>query len=207
MFQTLFSKSTRQNGFISEMGSMDKWTWKLFWAETLSQTEAVSEHELLNLLEPIRPYNDGVDRRKWIPNTAGFFSVKSAYLWLQNRIIEDILDDSKLIALKKMWKNNVPLKVSIFGWRLLLEKLPSRETLFHGGVLTNTHERSCVFCFNTQEREQHIVLNCCMTDVVWRHIYKWMDIPYVNAGTLQQHFLLFGDVAKGTYYKGVKHII
>jgi hypothetical protein len=62
MFQTLFSKSTRQNGFISEMGSMDKWTWKLFWAETLSQTEVVSEHELLNLLVPIRPHNDGADR-------------------------------------------------------------------------------------------------------------------------------------------------
>jgi hypothetical protein len=50
-------------------------------------------------------------------------TVKSAYLQLQNRyVLEDIVV-SMTPALQSLWKNNVPSKVSIFGRRLLLEKL------------------------------------------------------------------------------------
>jgi hypothetical protein len=54
----------------------------------------------------------------------------------------DSLEDSKVISLKKFWKNNVPSKISIYGWRLLFEKLATREALFDKGVISNHHERS-----------------------------------------------------------------
>jgi hypothetical protein len=40
-------------------------------------------------------------------------------------------DDTMVIALKRLWKNNIPSKISIFGWKLLLEKLQTREALYH----------------------------------------------------------------------------
>ncbi|MCI45386.1 hypothetical protein A2U01_0066625, partial [Trifolium medium] len=39
------------------------------------------------------------------------------------------IETSTVQALQNLWRNNVPSKVSIFGWRLLLEKLPTREAL------------------------------------------------------------------------------
>jgi hypothetical protein len=58
-----------------------------------------------------------------------------------------------------MWKNNVPSKISIFGWRLLLEKLPTRESLFNKGVITNVLDRGCVLCCNNVETTTHIFFN------------------------------------------------
>ncbi|MCI28702.1 putative ribonuclease H protein [Trifolium medium] len=62
--------------------------------------------------------------------TAGLFSVKSAFMYLQNMFMMDDINTSTVTALHKLWSNNVPSKVSIFGWRLLLEKLPTREALY-----------------------------------------------------------------------------
>jgi hypothetical protein len=48
------------------------------------------------------------------------FSDKSAYMELLNRSGTTGLDDSMVNSLELVWKNNVPSKISIFGWRLLL---------------------------------------------------------------------------------------
>ena len=37
-----------------------------------------------------------------------------------------------------VWHNNVPLKVSIFAWRLLRNRLPTRQNLVHRGILSDT---------------------------------------------------------------------
>ncbi|MCI81767.1 hypothetical protein A2U01_0103041, partial [Trifolium medium] len=53
------------------------WSWKFAWTVQLTETETAAE--LLLLLEQVQPCRDRVDRRRWIPNTAGFFSVQFAY--------------------------------------------------------------------------------------------------------------------------------
>jgi hypothetical protein len=57
-------------------------------------------------------------------------TVKSAYMELLNMSVLVSLHDRMLVFVEMLWKNNVPSKISIFGWRLLLEKLPTREALF-----------------------------------------------------------------------------
>ncbi|PNX64257.1 hypothetical protein L195_g053925, partial [Trifolium pratense] len=68
------------------MGSWnsDTWTWNLLWTAEFTVTDAVTAADLLALLQQVRPACDSSDRRKWLPNTAGFFTVKSAYMQLQN---------------------------------------------------------------------------------------------------------------------------
>jgi hypothetical protein len=69
----------------------------------------------------------------------------------------------------------LPLKVSIFGWWLLLEKLPTRKTLYRKGVITNNHERCCVLCFREVDDIHDVLINCCISVQVWQYIFKWMD--------------------------------
>ncbi|KAK2356189.1 hypothetical protein QL285_093541 [Trifolium repens] len=156
------------------LGSYDNngWAWRFVWSDVLSVDEAELAQELLHMLIPIRPCTDMKDRRKWIPAAAANFSVKSAYLDLLNRLVLPPLDDSKLISLGRMWKNNVPSKISIFGWRLLLEKLPTRESLFSKGVITNVVERVCVLCCNHVETTPHIFLQCHASNSVWLNVFK-----------------------------------
>ncbi|PNX64830.1 hypothetical protein L195_g054221, partial [Trifolium pratense] len=125
------------------MGSWnsDTWTWNLLWTAEFTVTDAVTAADLLALLQQVRPACDSSDRRKWLPNTAGFFTVKSAYTQLQNTYALEEIDSFTAKVLKRLWKINVPSKVSIFGWRLLLEKLPTREALFRKGVVNNNNER------------------------------------------------------------------
>jgi hypothetical protein len=47
----------------------------------------------------------------------------------------DDIDTDDERALKKLWLNDVPSEVSIFGWRLLSEKLPTREALARQGII------------------------------------------------------------------------
>ncbi|MCI07525.1 hypothetical protein A2U01_0028594 [Trifolium medium] len=94
------------------------------------ETETTSVSELSLVLEQVRPCRDNNDRRRWTPNTAGLLLVQSAYVVLQNMNDRDDIDFNSASALKELWLNKVPSKASIFRWRLLLEKLPIRETLF-----------------------------------------------------------------------------
>ncbi|MCH90497.1 hypothetical protein A2U01_0011413 [Trifolium medium] len=71
----------KQDGYILDMGIWDNfiWSWKLDWTEALNDTDAETARELHALLEQVQPNCSSRDRRKWIPNSAGFFSVCSAY--------------------------------------------------------------------------------------------------------------------------------
>lgn len=42
--------------------------------------------------------------------------------------------DALLKALGGLWEATVPLKLKTFGWRLFLNKLPSRSQLIHKGI-------------------------------------------------------------------------
>jgi hypothetical protein len=163
--------------------------------------------ELLNMLIPIRPFLDAKDRRKWIPSSAACFSVKTAYQDLLNRLALPPLDDNKLISLGRMWKNNVPSKISMFGWRLLLEKLPTRESLFSKGVVTNAMDSYCVLCCNHVESMNHIFLQCHVSNSVWIIIFKWMGLTPITNASVQQHFLMFGDLIKSNVNKRYRHVI
>jgi hypothetical protein len=215
LFPELFSKTTQPDGFVAQMGSWDDevWTWNLGWNAALTGTEIEKASYLLTLLNSVQPKRNERDKRRWIAHTAGLFSVQSAYTVLMTNHVHSnnndlaALDDDKVLALQKLWKNNVPSKVSIFGWRLLLEKLPTRESLFHKGIITSTQERHCVFCFNWEENIDHIFMTCQVTANIWRAVLKWMGSNVTIVGTVQQHFLLFGDLIKGKHSKSVKHII
>jgi hypothetical protein len=152
-FPALFDKSTRQDESIFDMGLVvnNSWTWRMSWTDPLNETEEGAAEELLGLLDQVRPRTNSNDRRRWIPAADGVFTVKSAYSSLQERNELPTLDDDKLSALKKLWKNNIPSKVSIFGWRLLLEKLPTRVALFHRGVLPHIMIK-VVLCASKERR-------------------------------------------------------
>jgi hypothetical protein len=131
----------------------------------------------------------------------------TAYRSLLHSLELPEFDTATVSALKSVWLNNVPSKVSIFGWRLLLEKLPTREALFNKGILTSNHERCCVFCFKEPEDINHIFFNCNVSGEVWSTIFRWMGDQVNPCGSICDHFLLSGDSLKAINNKRSRHVI
>jgi hypothetical protein len=189
------------------MGVWDNndWSQRLFWTDDLAAMVDGS-YDLIALLNQVRPCRVINDRRIWLASTTSKFSVNSAYLGLLNRSVTDSLDATMVISLKKLWKNNVPSKISIFSWRLLLEKLPTREALFCKGIITNSLERGCVLCSNMEESVAHVFLHCHVTVAIWQHILGWMDTGFFMTGNVQDHFIQFGDIIKVKANKRFRHV-
>ncbi|GAU49718.1 hypothetical protein TSUD_272780 [Trifolium subterraneum] len=134
--------------------------WKEKWLGRKTEEEEAAVGDLKLLLEQVQPCRDNKDRRRWIPNTIGLFSVKSAYAAMQDRSTLPELESNTLWALKRLWRNNVRSKVIIFGWRMLLHKLPTKEDLFHKGIIINNLERKCILCNRENEDLEHVFFHC-----------------------------------------------
>jgi hypothetical protein len=118
-YPTLFEALSQREPVVAAMGVWEhnNWSWRLSWRSDLSAMDEVLTHDLILLLNQIRPCRVIEDKRKWLVSSTCIFSVNSAYVGLLNGAEMDSLGDSKVIALKRMWKNNVPSKISIFCWR------------------------------------------------------------------------------------------
>jgi hypothetical protein len=185
----------------------NEWRWKFDWTTKLSAAETISAHDLLMLLDHIRPRRDPRDRWKGTPHATGLFSVNSAYVCLLNKFVTDALDHNMVLALNKLWITNAPSKASIFGWRLLLDKFPTKVALINEGIITRNLEMCCVYCLKEVEDIQHVFFKCDVIVQVWSYIFKWMGVNFLVFTSVLDHLLSFGGIIKGKNTKRLRHII
>jgi hypothetical protein len=94
------------------------------------------------------------DRWQWRPDPATGYSVCDAYQMLtsQDTITSGAAEDL-------IWHRQVPAKVSIFAWRLLRDRLPTKSNLVTRGILSlDLH-----FC----ETAHHLFLSCSTFGSLW----------------------------------------
>lgn len=138
----------------------------------LSTPEVVVEMDLLLLLTNDKPSSERKDMRKWILKKSGSYRVNLVYCFLQPWTVIHAIDDDTLQTIHKLWKNDAPSKVSIFGCQLLLARLPTREALANKGIIDNPRELACDFCFMKVEDINHLFFTCNFTNKVWSSIFK-----------------------------------
>jgi hypothetical protein len=105
-----------------------------------------------------------------------------------------VLNPSVLSAVQSLWENDIPSKVGVFGWRLLLEKLPTFTFVY-------------VFCFNEVEDCPHLFFKCQFMKQVWSRIFRWMGSAFNHFDEGWKHFNFFGDIVKSKRGSKVKHLI
>jgi hypothetical protein len=142
-----------------------------------------------------------------MPGIVGIFSVKSCYISLLQGRNAVIVEPNVLGAIQKLWKNDVPSKVSVFGWRLLLQKLPMRAALNHRGVLINPHDLPCVFCFQVSEDCSHLFFHCHFSMCIWENVFSWMGYHGISSLEGWNHFNSFGNTVKSKNSSRVSHLI
>ncbi|KAE8775755.1 putative NOT transcription complex subunit VIP2 [Hordeum vulgare] len=117
----------------------------------------VQEWETLQEVVPLLVSSER-DYVVWSLSPSGNFSVSSAYLALCRTPV--------LPWLSPLWKVPLPLKIKIFVWQLLRDRLPSRtKVLKHHGPGNGT----CPLC-HVPENGTHILFSCEAAQALWGFI-------------------------------------
>lgn len=70
-----------------------------------------------------------------------------------------------------VWHKQVMLKVFVFAWRLLRNRLPTKDNLVRRGVL---HEGDNTYVFG--ETTDHLFLGCGVFGALWPLVWMWLGI-------------------------------
>ncbi|XP_045830886.1 uncharacterized protein LOC123922185 [Trifolium pratense] len=95
-----------------------------------------------------------------------------------------------------IWHPQVPLKVSIFAWRLLRDRLPTKANLVSRAILSS-EAHLCVSGCGEVETSQHLFLSCSTFGALWSLVSSWIGSSLVTAQTLSDHFVQFTGSAGG----------
>jgi hypothetical protein len=206
LFPDIFSKEADKDVLIAERvqgNSRDRvWSWN--WRQQLSTSEQNHLEALKVLLLDFTFIPNAVDRWRWMTGTMGLFSVRSCYSLLSESMAAEVIDVNVLAAVKKLWKIDIPSKVLVFGWRLLLERLPTRSALNHRGILHHSQDLSCAFCSQQAEDIDHLFFICSFSKSVWVQISNWVGKNILTGAECWNNFMMFGKLISSK--KGGGHV-
>jgi len=94
------------------------------------------------------------------------------------------------VEVKLIWQKYVPLKVVVFVWRLLQNRLPTKDNLLRRGVL-HTDTCQCVSGFGSMKTVNHLFLHCSVFGTVWNYILCWIGLSTAVPLTISDHFSQF----------------
>nr|GEV42325.1 RNA-directed DNA polymerase, eukaryota [Tanacetum cinerariifolium] len=103
------------------------------------------------------------DRRFWDLNGEGNFRVKDARI-----LIDDVFLPKSNVPTR--WVKSIPIKVNIFAWKVLLDRLPTRVNLVHRGVLVSPI--TCPVCSAALKDVAHVLFRCDMAVDISRRVCK-----------------------------------
>jgi hypothetical protein len=131
--------------------------------------------ECRTLLFDVSLHANVSDRWVWLPEPSEGYSVRGSY---------HLLTTTSLI-----WHNQVPLKVFIFAWRLLHDRLPTMSNLVHRRVISS-EASLCVSECGLVETSHHLFLSCNIYSSLWTLVRHWLGITGVDTNVIADHFLL-----------------
>jgi hypothetical protein len=160
------------------------------WRRRLWVWEEEMLGECRRLLNNIYLHHSMSDRWIWQPDIGEGYTVCGAYqlLTLQVHNVADVTEDL-------IWHRQVPLKVSILAWRLLQNRLPTKENLLTRGTI-QTEANLCVTGCGKAEYAVHLFLHCHILGTLWQHVRQWIGVSGVEPLSIRDHFVQF------TYYLG-----
>jgi hypothetical protein len=147
--------------------------------------------ECRNLLYDIVLQPNISDHWLWRHDIIGGYSVRGAYNWLTTIDALDTDPTSYLI-----WHKQVPLKVSVLAWRLLRNRVRTKDNLARHNIISHDSQL-CVIGCGGLETAQHLFLSCPVFASLWGLVRSWIGVSSADPISLQDHFLQFIHSAGG----------
>jgi len=93
-----------------------------------------------------------------------------------------------------IWHKQVSLKVYILAWRLLRDRLPTKNNLANRGILP-LEARLCVIGCGYVEDVNYMFLSCPTFGALWPLVWAWLGVVGVDSQSVSDHFLQFINYA------------
>jgi hypothetical protein len=137
--------------------------------------------ELGRLTEPT-VLSNSKDKVTWHLDSSGKFTVQSLYAKLSQ--------GASVAYYKDVWEAKVPLKIKIFAWQLILDRLPSSQQIAtrHGPASGN-----CALCGQVEDAG-HIFFACSLARFAWSAIRQILDCNW-NPGNFPQFHAILSSLA------------
>lgn len=217
VFPSIMAMHSEKDASVADMGMWTEsgWKWKwstlgpatVFGAEMPSSNAAVLA-DFVAFFQDIQLNANEEDTWIWSIDRVRGFTVKSCYNWMCNRVTNDdnSSDDPVIKAWKSLWRCDIPSKVLVFCWRLLLRKLPTRENLFNRRIIISIQDAKCVFCRSETESIDHLFCSCEVIKEVWNGVLSWLNVQTDLHDDLLLMYEGVGDLVKGKGARRVKII-
>ncbi|GKU95341.1 hypothetical protein SLEP1_g8712 [Rubroshorea leprosula] len=188
LFPRLFQLAINKEGSVKENGTWEgeRWKWGIEWRRERMGREKDEEKGLGVMLVGIKLRKGVANLWQWRYDVEGRYVVKTAYEFLAP---EDRLLEGQLC--KVIWCKMVPSKVGFFGWRLCLDRLPTRWNLQKRGVVLQGDGMVCGLCKEGVEDVNHLFCTCKVAWLVWVKVFKWWGVEVVMLDTMRGMVDLF----------------
>ncbi|KAH1193273.1 Histone-lysine N-methyltransferase ATX5 [Glycine max] len=188
-YNQLFLISRQQKSLISNMGDFthDSWRWDMRWRRNLFDHESHLAVQFMEEISSVPIQRHDKDTMLWLAEPNGQYTTKSTYRLCMNPSTTS--SDRKIF--KTIWKLKIPPRVVIFCWRLLKNRLPTKDNLLRRNVITQ--EANCPLCGCVQEDVGHLFFNCNLTKGLWWESMRWIRVVGPLPITPVCHFTQFCD--------------
>jgi hypothetical protein len=137
--------------------------------------------DLVSLVQP-STLSTSKDKVVWHLEPSGVFSVQSLYAKLSQ--------GATVAHHKDVWSAKVPLKIKIFAWQLIIDRLPSSQQIAtrHGPASGN-----CALC-GQMEDAGHIFFSCSLARFAWSAVRQILSCDW-NPGNFPQFHAILSSLA------------
>jgi len=155
------------------------------WRRRLFVWEEEMVRECFVLLHNFILQENVYDTWRWLLDPGHDYTVQGSYNYLSNT--DDIVDRS---TIDDVWHKQIPSKVSLMVWRLLRNRLLTKDNLSRRGILAST-DLACAAGCDSTETATHLFLHCTLATNLWFKVWNWLGISSVLSGDLRLHFIQF----------------
>ncbi|XP_058765740.1 uncharacterized protein LOC131639261 [Vicia villosa] len=141
------------------------------------------------LLEAYEGWGDGHDVVRWSANGGEDFSVASCYNGYANLRIPFGPPCRFEEAFRIVGKVGVPFKIKAFGWRLLENRLPTKDLLLKRCIPIPLAHLKCAFCGMEPETRDHSFVACNLVKNIWRGIAFWIGKRGIEVNECYSSFM------------------
>ncbi|GJZ83465.1 RNA-directed DNA polymerase, eukaryota, reverse transcriptase zinc-binding domain protein [Tanacetum coccineum] len=122
--------------------------------------------------------SDQGDTWHWALDSSGF-SVASVRAFIDSKTLD-------MSPISTRWIRSIPIKVNIFIWRLMLNKLPYRVNLDRRGI--DVGSILCPIFQLDVETINHIFFSCDMALDLWAKLARWSDLDIPMCANISDWF-------------------
>jgi len=86
----------------------------------------------------------------------------------------------------EVWDLNIHGSGKVFGWQVLMDRIPSRVNLARRGI--NIQCNLCPLCMKEEETIQYLLMYCEVSQRVWDKCDRWVGLTSLRNNDIVNHF-------------------